>query len=215
MTSREEILRQLRAAPQPYPDHPPVRPRRHMVPLGDRSRAALQRRFVQEAESLGCAVSISDDPPAAIQHILDRLGDDRLVLSWDFTHIPLPGLSAALASAGITTADPDDSHVRVGLTGVDAALAATGSLVLTTGPGRPRQASMLPPVHIAVVIASQIVPDLETWLSRQREEGLDRFRRASNIMVISGPSRTADIGMELVMGAHGPAALHIILRTDA
>jgi L-lactate dehydrogenase complex protein LldG len=101
--------------------------------------------------------------------------------------------------------------MRVGITGVDAALAATGSLVLAAGVGKHRVTSLLPPLHIAVVRASQIMPDLESWVAMQRAQGLDAFRRMSSVIVISGPSRTADIAMQLIMGMHGPAELHIIL----
>ncbi|MEZ4518784.1 MAG: lactate utilization protein [Chloroflexota bacterium] len=101
--------------------------------------------------------------------------------------------------------------MRVGLTGADAGLAATGSLVLQSGSGRYRAASLLPPLHIAVLTADRIVPDLENWWTQQRAAGLDQVRQRSNIVVITGPSRTADIAMQLVMGMHGPRELHLIL----
>ncbi len=213
MSSRDHILGKLRAAPQPYPDYPPVEPRRHMVPLADTTPETLLARFIQEAESLSCIVTRFDADADACQHILGLLGENKAVIAWEFTHIALPGLAETLRAAGIHRADPDDAKVRVGLTGADAALAATGSLVIGSGPGKPRQASLLPVVHIAVISADQIVADLESWMAYQRTQGLEQFRSRSNIIVVSGPSRTADIGMELVMGAHGPAELHIILMT--
>jgi L-lactate dehydrogenase complex protein LldG len=104
-----------------------------------------------------------------------------------------------------------DAGARVGLTGVDAALAATGSLVLSSGDGRARAASLLPPIHIAVVTADQILPDLESWLASSKAAGSAPIRRPSNIVVITGPSRTADIAMQLVMGMHGPREVHVVL----
>lgn len=59
--------------------------------------------------------------------------------------------------------------------------------------------------------STQIVPDLESWMAAQRADGFAAMRGASNIVVVSGPSRTADIAMELVMGMHGPRELHIVL----
>lgn len=94
-----------------------------------------------------------------------------------FEHIPLPGLADALNQANISLV-AQDASVRVGLTGVDAALrATTGSVVLLSGNGRPRAASLLPPIHIAVVAASQIVPDLESWWAVQKAAGLAQARR--------------------------------------
>ena len=82
---------------------------------------------------------------------------------------------------------------------------------MSAAPGKHRVTSLLPPIHIAIVRRNQILADLETWVARQREPGIDRFRALSSIMIISGPSRTADIAMQLVMGMHGPRELHIIL----
>jgi len=211
MTSRESILNKLRAARQPFADLPPAGGMIPVVPAGDTSPAALRARFTEAAEKLGCTVTHCADPAAAIAHIRDLIGNDSAILSWDLVHVPLPGLGEALADAGIAIAAPGDASVRVGLTGVDAALAATGSLLLASGPGKPRGASLLPEVHIAVVAAGQIVPDLETWLAAQRAAGLDSLRRLNNVVLISGPSRTADIAMETVMGVHGPGAVQIVL----
>jgi L-lactate dehydrogenase complex protein LldG len=213
MSSRDHILGRLRAAPQPYPDYPPVGERRPMIPLSDTAPEVLLDRFTLEAKSLSCVVTRFESDANACQHIQELLEDDTAVMSWDFAHIPLPGLAETLQAAGIRCAEPDDAQVRVGLTGVDAVLAATGSLVIGSGPGKARQAFLLPPVHIAVVAASQVVADLESWMTMQRTQGLEQFRTQSSVLVVSGPSRTADIGMELVMGAHGPAELHVILMT--
>jgi L-lactate dehydrogenase complex protein LldG len=106
---------------------------------------------------------------------------------------------------------PDDASVEVGITGASAALAATGTLVLVSGKGRPRSPSLLPPIHIAVVKTDQIETTLERWVEQQRKDGLDTLRASSNVILISGPSRTADIAMTLVMGMHGPKKMHIIL----
>jgi L-lactate dehydrogenase complex protein LldG len=136
------------------------------------------------------------------------------VLGWSFDHISLPGLASALESNHIAVADPRDPSIRVGITGADAGLAATGSLVLAAGRDKYRVTSLLPPMHIAVLRSSQILPDLESWIVVQRKHGLDIFRQTSSIVLISGPSRTADIAMQLIMGMHGPAELHIMLIDD-
>ncbi|MBK9123782.1 MAG: lactate utilization protein [Chloroflexi bacterium] len=104
-----------------------------------------------------------------------------------------------------------DPSARVGLTGVEAALAGTGSLVVSSGPGKPRFASLLPPVHIAVVRADQILPDVEAWFEQVSASGLTHFRESANVVFITGGSRTADIAQELILGAHGPVEVHVVL----
>jgi L-lactate dehydrogenase complex protein LldG len=211
MTSRDQILKKLRAVRQPFTDIPPVEERRHMVPLEDLSSAGLRERFIMEAEKLKCKVWQVEDAESANQKLLELIGEEKCILSWSPPHIPIDGLESMLSSAGITIADPHDGNVKVGVSGVSAALAATGSLVIVSGEGKSRSASLFPTVYIAVIQENQIVPDLETWFIRQREAGLDQFREASNTVVVSGPSKSADIGMELVVGAHGPAKVHVIL----
>jgi L-lactate dehydrogenase complex protein LldG len=210
--SREIILAKLRVAQQPFTDVPPIDSYLPVVPLDDVSPQALRARFIQEATALACRVHQPAGENEAIDIILRLIGrKDKAVQAWNFDRIPLPKLEKALFREGITVTSPDDATVRVGISGADAALAATGSLVISSAPSQPRLTSLLPPLHIAVLPADRIVPDLESWLAEQRKTGLEHFRRAAQIVLISGPSRTGDIEMELVMGVHGPGELDIIL----
>lgn len=211
MNSRDRILKRLRSARVSVDDPAPIDGRRRMVPLADLSPDALHDHFIAEAEKAACLVQIAESVQDGTRQILTLIGDHRKVMCWEFSQLPLAGLQEALAEKKIAIADAGDADVEIGLTGVEAGLAATGSLVLQSGQGKTRSASLLPPIHIAIMTADQIVPDLETWMEQQRSAGLAHFQSVANTVVISGPSRTADIGMELVMGAHGPAELHIIL----
>lgn len=208
MTAREQILQKLRATRQPFADVEPISARRDMVPITDTSPEALRAHFIEQAEALSCTVWEAADTDAGLRKVLDLIGDDTSVMHWDFAHIPLPGLAEAMANAGINSADIHDGTVRVGISGAQGALASTGTLALKSGVGRPRQVSLLPMVHIAIITADQIMPHLEAWLADQGAAGL---RDAQHIALVSGPSRTADIAMELIMGVHGPGELHIIL----
>lgn len=217
--SRRAILARLRAARPSIALVPaPGAAALHVAPIDADLPPALADRFAQEAEALQSRVYRAESDRAAVERILSLIGEDRRIQRWEFQHIPLAGLEESLSERGIGVGEGRDPTVRVGLTGVDAALAATGSLVLEAGPGKPRLASLLPPVHIAVVGAAQIVPDLETWIGQRGSLGMDQYRKLSSVMVISGPSRTADIAMELILGMHGPGELHIVLvggrRTD-
>lgn len=211
MSSRDLILGKLRQRQaRPFPSAGPISAYRPMVPLDDVSPEALQSLFINEAAKAGAVVHQAEDPEAAVSTILTLLAEDKAVSCWDPAHIPLPDLAEALDAANIARVG-QDANVRVGITGLDAGLAATGSLVVPSGNGRYRAASLLPSVHIAVMKASQILPDLESWLASQRAAGLEHIRKRSNVVIITGPSRTADIAMQLVMGMHGPRELHLLL----
>lgn len=208
--AREQILGKLRAAQEPFADVAPVGEKWHMVPsVGDGSPAALYARFKAEAEKLACVVHEAASDSDAIETVLDLIGQDEQVLAWDAAHIPLKGLAAALEAGGVRWATTEkSSEARVGITGVDAALAATGSIVVVSGPGKSRQPSLLPLVHVAVMKRDQLLPDIETFYAGL---GREDFAAHSNIAVISGPSKSADIAMEMIHGMHGPGALHLVV----
>lgn len=211
--SRQQILDKLQRDERPFPDV--ARPENYqpMVPLDDLSVAELQALFIETAEIAGCTLHQPASASEAAAAILQIVEDDTTVSCWDFAHIPVPQLEDVFERENVTCVGQDAS-VRVGITGVDAALAATGSLVINSGAGRFRASSLLPPVHIAVVTREQILPDLESWWGLQREAGLDQLRQTSNVVVVTGPSRTADIALQLVMGMHGPRELHVVLVSE-
>lgn len=211
MSSRDAILNRLRRARQPFTDLPPIAERRPVTLLPDQSLPALRARFIQEAEKVNCRVHTPSSPAEALEVTLELIGGQRRILAWDAAHIGLDGLAEAWARAGVEVAPPNSDGVLVGVTGVNAALAATGSLVLVSGAGRPRTASLLPDRHIALVPESRLLPDLEAWLARQRGDQLADFRAHSNTVIVTGPSKTADIAQELILGAHGPREVHIVL----
>jgi L-lactate dehydrogenase complex protein LldF len=92
-------------------------------------------------------------------------------------------------------------RAEVGITGSLAAFADTGTVVLSTSSRRSLLPSLLPAVHLVIVRAKDIYPNMEAWL----EAGGNHYvANSSNVVLISGPSRTADIEMSLTIGVHGP-----------
>jgi L-lactate dehydrogenase complex protein LldG len=152
---------------------------------------------------------------------LARASGTKQILTWDEPSIGLPGVLEALHRQGHRClqprlpAGPDArrqelqrlAEAGMGLTGADVAIAESGSLVLVCGAGRSRMASLLPPVHVAVVRVADVVPSLDACLARLG----DLAALASHTVVITGPSRTADIEMTLSRGVHGPKQLHVIV----
>jgi len=99
-----------------------------------------------------------------------------------------------------------------GVTDAQAGIAETGSLVCAAGPGRGSGLSLVPPVHIAIVRKSDLVADLiDLW---QRAGPAD-IALSRNIILITGPSKTADIEGVLITGVHGPREVHIVLVEDS
>ena len=213
MSARERILNRLGQAQTPLaPSSNAIarEERRRMLPLQELNDEERLAQFRREAEALGCVV-YELDANEAVEQIMDLLDGDRSALSWAEDQLPLPQLRRMLTSLGVEIAAPNDGNARVGITGVSAALAATGSLVLESGAGRPRSASLLPDRHIALMRADQLHSDLEDWQAAQKASAYPAFRQASNTVIVTGPSKTADIGHQLVKGAHGPRELHIMV----
>jgi L-lactate dehydrogenase complex protein LldG len=210
MSSREHILGKLRGGKRPFPTATPIKSHIPMTPISDDADTLLAR-FIQEATAVDVTIHQAKNETAAIEQILQLIGSDAEVMIWEPAHMPLPRLTQSLADAQIGVADSDNADVRVGITGATAALAATGSLLLESGNGRFRTTSLLPSIHIAVIRQNQILPNFESWVQQQEENGRQAFQAASNIIIITGPSRTADIGMELILGMHGPSELHLII----
>ena len=181
----------------------------------------LENRFATELEALGGQVhraSSTAEVAALVSGMLAREGSSE-VLAWDDQWLPLPGMSAALEDMGCRVyhqraGDAQDTQQRelwasasVGITGAAACLAETGSVVVVSGPGRGRLASLLPPVHVALVTRESLVRSLPALLARRPELATS----GTNMVVITGPSRTADIEHTLSRGVHGPREVHVIL----
>lgn len=155
---------------------------------------------------------------ATLQEALDRLGHlladlpAKLVVVND--EPPLAGVDLAgrwpkIDWGSASTPGSDWRTVcaaaDAGVTGVDAALAETGTIVVSSGPGRSRLVSLLPPVHIALAPIASLTPDLFTWTAA-RGSGLP-----ASVSLITGPSKTADIEQVMAIGVHGPKRLIVIL----
>jgi L-lactate dehydrogenase complex protein LldG len=99
------------------------------------------------------------------------------------------------------------ADIDAGLTRARSAIAETGSLVLWPGPDEPRLMSLVPPVHFVLLDAAAIHADLHAAMTEERwADGLP-----SNVVVVSGPSKTADIQQTLAYGAHGPRELVVLI----
>jgi L-lactate dehydrogenase complex protein LldG len=165
---------------------------------------ACLERFRAELTELGVESHV-EDTPEAVRARVASLTSGRSVLSWDPERLPY---DVAVTDA-LRGSDARDAQARaeMGLTGCDAAIAETGSLVLLSGPGKSRAVSLLPPVHLAVVPRSVLCFSLGEFF-RTRAEALGG---AAACTLITGPSRTADIELTLTLGVHGPGQVIVVI----
>jgi L-lactate dehydrogenase complex protein LldG len=178
---------------------------------------ALIERFTAAAAAAGMAVHRAT--PASCAEVLGRIVQQlparHVFLTAQADTALTPALAEALGDTlrrlGVRlNSTPDDETlftVDAAITGVAAAVAETGTLVCVSAPDSARGASLIPPVHVAVVAAGQLVADLCDLRTLWRT-GADL---PANVNLISGPSKTADIEGVLVTGMHGPGQVHVIL----
>lgn len=96
----------------------------------------------------------------------------------------------------------------LGITSVDWAVAETGSLAVCSGLGQGRSVSLVPPVHLTILEPSQIVPDLFDLF---RELDARKADLPAGLSLITGPSKTGDIQLQLTTGVHGPGEVHAVV----
>ncbi|MBI3940573.1 MAG: lactate utilization protein [Acidobacteria bacterium] len=182
------------------------------------SRGSALDRFVQEAVLAGAQVCrcASHQIRPTLLRALERQPVDAAVrfespdllraAGWEpGTQKMCGGWMADLRQDGpLMTREFEMPAVLVGVTGADFGLADTGTLVLQTSDRRGRLLSALPPVHVAILEAQRILPDLAAFLAQGCGD-------SSAVAFVTGPSKTADIEQTLTVGVHGPAELHIVL----
>jgi L-lactate dehydrogenase complex protein LldG len=176
--------------------------------LAPRERVDLFARMVEAASGTTTRVGTAADVPAAVADFLRGLnlplrlrhGDDPRLAALPWRNAP-----ALEVSRG-----PSDGHDLAAVSHALAAVAETGTVVLTSGPDNPTTLNFLPDVHVVVVEAGAVTADFETVMEKLRERyGVGTLPRTVNM--ITGPSRSADIEQTLILGAHGPRKLHVIV----
>ena len=175
-------------------------------PAIDQAPPALLERFRLKSELQSTTVDrVAQEPevPAAVARYLTNMKLPKSAVAWPAL-MALDWAGAGLAVEGRGARDAD----LIGITGCFCAVAETGTLMLCSSPDTPATVSLLPETHIAIVRAARIVPYMEDAWALARQE-LGTLPRAVNF--ISGPSRTGDIEQTIVLGAHGPYRVHVVI----
>lgn len=208
--ARETILHKVRTAlgraagedPAPAPE-----PRLRIPESSEDDRV---KSFCAALEALAGQTTIAGSLEEARAAVAALIAGKTAVAS----NAPLLSEASITSLDGVRSGILDRDELRnacaaadAGITSADYALADTGSIVLLSSREEARLVSLLPPCHIAVVPRSRILANLDELFSLVPLPS----QRSSSMVVITGPSRTADIEQILVRGVHGPGQVHAII----
>jgi len=210
--ARADILSRLRSHQAPSLPLPEIPTRR--FDWDQDERVARFRRMIEtvraevhffsEDWAAGLATLLRDKGAANLRYGPDGPLAEALISGW-----PSDGPQLIPHRASIEDCREDlFSSTDAGFTACRAAIAETGSLVLWPTPAEPRLLSLVPPIHCVLLEAEQILSTLHELM--QREHWVETM--PTNALLISGPSKSADIEQTLAYGVHGPAELIVLIR---
>jgi L-lactate dehydrogenase complex protein LldG len=196
VTARDQLLTRVRASLGRSANNPVPEPPAALLELPDIQIPERVARFTAALTALGGNVSIVKGLEE-VKTALESIVNGR-------TFVTPPTLDALGSSrASVTTAE-------IGINRADYALADTGSLVFLSETGESRLISLLPPIHIGIVAQNKILSGLDELFTLVPEPAAN----SSSMVIVTGPSRTADIEMRLVRGVHGPGEVHVVIVED-
>jgi L-lactate dehydrogenase complex protein LldG len=224
MTNREIILGRIREALKVAAPHPALHdggtekltlsasPQQWLPPVGETLKEQIEL-FRQNAENLKaefCLCSDMNEAIRSVQTLATTNGWKKIGRHHgELTEVVARGLGLNEVETDHGYAVDDLESCDAALTECEALVAQTGSVLVSAISAGGRALSVLPPHHVVLARQSQMVPDLSAALQRMQEKFKDKF--PSFLSFISGPSRTGDIERTLVLGAHGPKKLTILL----
>lgn len=208
--SRDYILHKVRTAIGRSAGQPPAAAPEPRLRLPRYSLEEKIERFQAAIEKLAGKAFVAPSPEAARDYASNLLAGRSAVAS----NAPLLAECGITGLAGVRTGFREAAGLRqacavadVGITSADYALAETGTFVLFSSIEEARVISLLPPIYLAVISRHRILANLDELL------GLVPVPtdRSSSMLLITGPSRTADIEQILVRGVHGPGEIHAVV----
>jgi L-lactate dehydrogenase complex protein LldG len=208
--SREAVLHKVRTAlgrnaGQPVDEPPPARLLLPEVDIDSRVQS-----FCERIEALAGKTHRASSAAVARDYVSSVVAGRCAVLS----NAPILRECGIDLLPGVQTGFTDPAELRAacstaacGITGADYALADTGTLVMLSSPQEARLISLLPPVYIALVARERLLTGLDELLTILPLPA----EQTSSMVLITGPSRTADIEQILVRGVHGPGEIHVVV----
>jgi L-lactate dehydrogenase complex protein LldG len=203
-TAREEILGKLRQAKHQVPDEPESN-----EPVFPPIALPLENAFKNQLESISGKVYLLNDEKELFDTLKQSISEfDPATVFCNEAHL-FPMLKDA--GIGFQQYEGPQNPVEIGITACEFLIARSGTVMVSSAQGGGRQLSVYPPVHIVIARKNQLVESLEEAYSGILEKYNDNL--PSQIALITGPSRTADIEKTLVLGAHGPKEIRVFLLT--
>ncbi|MDE2899415.1 MAG: LUD domain-containing protein, partial [Chloroflexota bacterium] len=207
---------QAGAQPPARPDSVEKPPPSDLLAQLERTAALQSWHFTRAADENEAAASIVE---IAKEHGAGRVVRtahdvlERMALDAALTEAGMESVLLAETLGGLDAQARQDTAAAaaVGVTGVDAVIAETASVALVPRRGMSRQASLLPPVHVAVATADQVVASLDDVLALRLDALAEAEEATWYMNLVSGPSRTADIEQTLVVGVHGPGVVYLVV----
>jgi L-lactate dehydrogenase complex protein LldG len=201
-TAREEILKKLSTSVYPVPEPPdfeqPVFPPVIFPP---------EQAFKTQLEAINGKVFIFQSETELFNALKTQL--QQFHAENVFCSEPEIMKDLVKFEIGFNKYAGDAKNMEAGITGCEFLVAQTGSVMVSSAQGGGRQMNVFPPVHIVIANKNQLVATLEeaySMIQQKYAEGLP-----SQIALVTGPSRTADIEKTLVLGAHGPRELRVMI----
>jgi L-lactate dehydrogenase complex protein LldG len=220
MADRTEFLESIRHRTRRGRYKPTKSPDSVWTPGVDRpEREELEdppARFFEELEALGGHGKRAGSLETARDYVLKlaREREAELLVRWDAEYLDELGADEPLREAGVEVTPwrdlPDFREIAgradIGLSTATWAIAETGSLVLEHGPGQGRSVTLLPPTYVAILPVDKVLRTVPEAIQRYTGNTLP-----ANVCFHTGPSRSGDIEMSLVVGMHGPGDVHVLL----
>ena len=220
MANRTEFLESIRHRTRRGRYKPTKSPDSAWTPSVDRpGREEIEdppTRFIEELEALGGYGKRAKSLEEAREYVLNlaREREAKLLVRWDVEYLDELGADQTLREAGVEVALwrdlPDLREIAgradIGLSTATWAIAETGTLVLEHGQGRGRSVTLLPPTYIAILPADRLLRTVPEAIQKYTGNTLP-----ANVCFHTGPSRSGDIEMSLVVGMHGPGDVHVLL----
>ncbi len=184
----------------------------------------LVQRFAEEVTAVGGQVFIVGSLEEASAKLAELVAEASAAsaVCWQHELLDRAAIRDLLSEKQVTWFDaerlqelpPDEQRKQllacdVGITSCEVAIAETGTLMMCSRLGRERLASLIAPVHIAIIERCQLVSDLIDAFNLLAERGLEAL--PSNVTFITGPSKTGDIELQLTTGVHGPGVWQVII----
>ena len=200
--AREEILNKLKSVVHSIPEMPDFeQPVYHSIDL------PLELAFKENLEKINGFVHLFESEEELFSELKEFLKSKQL----EYIFCNEDEICNRLTTFEISFKKSSDlpDNIEVGITGCEFLVAHTGSVMVSSAQKGGRQMFVYPPLHIVIAHKNQLVDYLEKAYAGIREKYKDGF--PSQIALITGPSRTADIEKTLVLGAHGPRELRVFI----